>query len=139
LRRHPEADFEPFYRAAPLRPADRRLLAFLLLATPFELVGLGFALATSFDLDIATTCFLLALFVVPWAVPLERVRRRDSWLAMTRLPGRPRRQVEEEKFERATAGAARQLHRSVLRWVAIVLLPFVIVAALFLVVALVTK
>ncbi len=139
LRRHRDADFEPFYRAAPLKPSDRRLLTFLLVATPFELVGLGYALTTIFDLDIAMTCFLLAVFVVPWAVPLERVRRRNSWLAMTRLPGRPRRRVEEEKIERPTVEAARPLHRSVLRWLAIVLLPFVIVAALFLVVALVTR
>jgi hypothetical protein len=139
LRRHPQADFEPFYRAAPLKQRDRQLLAVLLFATPFELLALGLALTTSFDLDIATTCFLLAAFVVPWAVPLERVRRRDTWLAMTRLPGRPRRRVEEEKIERPTAEAARPLHRSVLRWILIVLLPFVIVAALFLVVALVTR
>ncbi len=139
LRRHPEADFEPFYRAAPLRQRDGQLLGFLLLATPFELVGIGYALMTSLDLDIAATCFLLAAIVVPWAVPLERVRRRGSWLAMSRLPGRPRRRVEEERIERRTAEAARPLHRSVLRWLVIVLLPFVIVAALFLVVALVTR
>jgi hypothetical protein len=139
LRRHPEADFEPFYRAAPLRQRDRQLLAFLLLAAPFELLGIGYALTTSFDVDFATMCFLLAAFLVPWAVPLERVRHRDSWLAMTRLPGRPRRRVEEERIERPTVEAARPLHRSVLRWLVIVLLPFVIVAALFLVVALVTR
>jgi len=27
LRRHPDADFALFYRAAPLRPTDRQLLA----------------------------------------------------------------------------------------------------------------
>ncbi len=131
LRRHPNADFESFYHAAPLKASDRQFLTVLLLATPFEILGIGFALVTSFDLSIGTTALFLAVFSLSWALPIERVRRRNSWLAMSRLPGRPRcpRQLKEKP---EATKPPRSVGGSVLRWFALVLLA-VVIAVLILV------
>jgi hypothetical protein len=132
LRRYPKADFESFYRAAPLKASDRQLLTVLLFATPFEILGIGFALVTSFDLSIGTTALFLAVFSLSWALPIERVRRRNSWLAMSRLPGRPRRPQRQPKERLVAAKPHRSLGGSVLRRFALVLLA-VVIAVLILV------
>jgi hypothetical protein len=141
LRRNPDAHFDAFYRMAPLPPSQRKFLTVTVFAAPLELVTLGAALAGTFDLSLAATAVFLGVFGLSWIAPLERVRRRGSWLAMTRLPSRPTR-VRSTSVERPPAPSPqpqRSRARVILRWFLIVLLPLVIVAALFLVLAFLTR
>jgi hypothetical protein len=91
LRRYPGIDVEALYRAAPLEPSHRRIVGFNLTVVPFALVGIFLSLITSLDFSVWEAALFIALLCVPWVVPLSRVWRHNSWLAMTRLPSRPRR------------------------------------------------
>jgi hypothetical protein len=91
LRRHPGIDVEALYRAAPLEPFHRRIVAFNLTVVPFALVGIFVSLITSLDFGVWEAALFILFIDVPWVVPISRVWRHNSWLAMTRLPSRPRR------------------------------------------------
>ncbi len=94
LRRCP--GFEPGERYAlrPLDPAQLRLVDFNLITTAFAPVVLALIIPTSsFKNQKLVVFFLLFAAMVPSGLSLWRVRRNRSWLAISRIPARPRQRA----------------------------------------------
>jgi hypothetical protein len=120
LRRHPGIDFEALYRAAPLRPSDRRLLVSQFVITPVGLSGLFTVLITSFDFGAAEAALFTLYYAASWIVPFSRVWRCNSWLAISRLPFRARRRPSKQLEEPATRPPRRSVARLLFRWFTLV-------------------
>jgi hypothetical protein len=118
LRRHPGIDLDELYRRAPLRQSDRRVVDSNLVLVPLGAVAFVTVLVSSFGFSLAEAFLLVLCVGITWVAPLCRVRRRNSWLAMSRLPSRPLRGAPLEPepkrpvFERARSS-------TILRWIAL--------------------
>ena len=87
--RLPPATADEQYAATPLDERQRRLVDVSLAvtaATPFV-----FAAFIPTDFGRGAALILLAVAAMPSALGLARVRRHNSWLAIARIPARPRR------------------------------------------------
>jgi small-conductance mechanosensitive channel len=127
LRRHPGIDFQALYRAAPLRPSDRRLLVSQFVIAPVGLIGLFAVLITSFDFGAAEAALFTLYYAASWVVPLSRVWRCNSWLAISRLPARARRRPSRQVEEPVTQPPGRSLARLLFRWFTLVWLAISVV------------
>jgi hypothetical protein len=87
-RRAPRSAAAERYAAAPLDPGQRNLVRGNLAATVSAPVLLPLLLPTA--LGTAAAILLLLVASMPAALGLVRVLRRNSWLAISRLPARPR-------------------------------------------------
>jgi hypothetical protein len=92
VRRVPDSLPAEVYASLPLDGRERRLVALSLLT---GLVGPIFLLAampdTSFFKDhLGAAAVLLIASETPTFLSLLRVRRHNTWLAISRIPGRPR-------------------------------------------------
>jgi hypothetical protein len=83
LRQIPGFDFEELYASAPLEQAHRALVAFNLAGVLILVLFLS-----RISPEAGLVGLLTAVTTLP---PLVRVWRRNSWLAISRLPSRPRR------------------------------------------------
>jgi hypothetical protein len=92
--RLPLPDPDELYAAAPLPAAQRRLVTFNLALTLAVPVLLATLVSTHFDRAVAIA--LLEVAAMPSALALYRVRRRNSWLGISRLQPRPRSAGQRE-------------------------------------------
>jgi hypothetical protein len=91
LRQIPDVDIEGIYVSAPLDRRHRQLVGFNLLLLPVVAVFLLRIAATTFDVSPAIAALFLLILGQSAVRPLSRVWRCNSWLAISRLPSRPRR------------------------------------------------
>jgi small-conductance mechanosensitive channel len=124
----PRHRFQALYRAAPLRPSDRRLLVSQFVIAPVGLIGLFAVLITSFDFGAAEAALFTLYYAASWVVPLSRVWRCNSWLAISRLPARARRRPSRQVEEPVTQPPGRSLARLLFRWFTLVWLAISVVA-----------
>jgi hypothetical protein len=87
LRRTPNVRSEESYATLPLNRRQRRLVALTLVLMPLTAALL--LTATALDVDVAVVAVLI-IVAASGAIPLYRVWRHNSWLAISRLPARPR-------------------------------------------------
>jgi hypothetical protein len=92
LRRCPGLEPAERYALRPLDPAQLRLVEFNLITTALVPVVLALIIpTTSFKNEKLVVFVLLFAAMVPSGLSLWRVRRNQSWLAISRVPASPRR------------------------------------------------
>jgi hypothetical protein len=88
-RKIPDFDFARLYASAPLTQQQRRLVGFELALTPI----MAAAFVTLAVSDPRTGAAVVFIVLVASQPSLYRVWRHNSWLAISRLPMRPRNRV----------------------------------------------
>jgi hypothetical protein len=88
LRRLPAVDFASLYADSPLDRRQRALVAASLAATPILILLLFIVVPSAGVVGLVVS----AVTTVP---RLSRVWRRNSWLAISRLPMEPRRSMQQ--------------------------------------------
>ena len=93
LRRNPDVSPERIYAARPLDRKQRRRVTFNLV-----MVAVLYLFLISFESDAEMFrgsawggAIILFVAMAPGALALYRVRRKNSWLAVSWLPARPRK------------------------------------------------
>jgi hypothetical protein len=90
LRSVPSFDPLQHYALRPLEDGHRRIVELNLMTTVIAVVLFGLQLpTTSFKHDRIAVLLLLAVGLAPGFLALWRVRRHNSWLAISRIPAKP--------------------------------------------------
>jgi hypothetical protein len=94
LRRVPNLDLEELYASVPLDRRGRQVVLMNLVTIPLAAVGLLLIATTTFDVDLAVAIVFIVVLGTTSFPTLLRVWRRNSWLAVSRIPTRPRRALQ---------------------------------------------
>jgi hypothetical protein len=88
-RRIPDVAARDLYASLPLERRDRRLINFMLVTLPLCLTAFAIAIPAGFWEDTVVVVVLIAIALMPGFIALYRVRRHNSWLAVSPIPAQP--------------------------------------------------